>query len=263
MNKSEYHASSFARQGCGLLQRCLFIQHLSLAMYAQWGSHMFDQWSSKMTQSPVFVTILREPKARTLSAYMFHSCGPANASASFIRNHLSVSPKAQACSRVREYENILDRHGLPGYVGLLEARDEFYALLALQFGFTADAFQSSLPLMVKSMTTRRQDAIHELSMSYGFTEWLRKVAARDFFWYEQGVRSWDRWRSRYKPETVGSMSLEIARSQTQFRQQLGLDVHNPITCPLAPATQARLPKLNWRDSGLGNPGTGRGFRYCI
>ena len=254
MEKSEYNEHAFVAHGCEQVP-CLFLQHTGLYSYAKAGPKMLDAWSG-VAQSPIIVTILRSPIARTISAYSYYRCGHTNASASMIWDHLNKSASARMCSHMNEYAEILDPHGLPQYVGLVEARDEFYALLALEFDLDARVFEGSLPLMVGTKTTEQQLAAHELAGRADFAAWLQGKAARDHVWYEQGRQRWESWRSRYTPEAVSSMLHAIIGGRTQFRLRLGLTAQEPFSCPLTPGMGPRLPPLDLQ------VGFGRGFGYC-
>ena len=268
MNKSEYNAESFRIHDCAQAC-CLFIQHTGLALYARHGPQMLkDMQLSNSTQvAPIIATIMREPVGRTISAFMHFRCGSARATANMIWDALNKSASVRACAHMHEYATVLETHGLPQYVGVLEARDEFHSLLALELGFQPDSFEGSLPLMVKKRTAEQQLVYRELVESRSFTGWLKMVAPREFFWYEQGVRHFRSWMASYKPEVISSTSHEIVSHQMRFRQQLGLNVRAPFTCPLTPEARARLPQLDWRGSGLGNAASRdsrsqTAFRYC-
>ena len=152
MNKSEYNARSFARQGCMLPSHsCLFIQHLGLTLYSQHGARLLDAWvrlSNTSRARPMILTILRAPVERTVSAYMYSQCGPANKTASMIWRHLNNSASAQACSYAHEYAHVFEKHGLPEYVGLAETilkngADEILAL-SVNDPFVVTAFAELL-----------------------------------------------------------------------------------------------------------------------
>ena len=254
MNKSQYNKHAFVAHGCQQVP-CLFVHHEVLPIYAKAGSKMLDAWAG-VAQSPIFVTILRSPIARTISAYSYYRCGPRNASASMIWDHLNKSAGACACSRMHEYAGILDPHGLPQYVGLVEARDEFYALLSLEFELGTRVFEGSLPLMVGTNTMKQRLAAQELLGDAGFAAWLQGKAARDQLWYERGQQRWESWKSRYTPEAVSSKLRAIISARTRFRLRLGLNPQEPFQCPLTPEISARLPPLDVQ------VGFNRGFAYC-
>ena len=214
--------------------------------------------------------MLREPVARTVSAYFFYHCGTAR-TADELAAELA-RPEVLQCTHAHEYGDTLGSHGLDGLlVGLTEEEDGYLVLLAHALGLPLKAFAASLPLMVALPPAYLgmdpasfRELEHELAQSDQVRRQLLSSTAREFALYERARAMYDAQRAAYPggEAALARAAQELTRSKLAWRQahELGTDV--PFTCPLDAHTSAVLPELDWSRSGLGAPGSGEGFGYC-
>ena len=148
--------------------------------------------------------------------------------------------------------------------GIIEQREYWYPALASELQLPLASFETSLPLMVKSLSPAAEGVRQQLLASAPFGEWLRKETPAEFEWYDAAVERWAAWKTRLGRELESDKDTLLGL-QAAYRERVGLDVTKPFTCARKGSAEsaAPLPALDWEGSGLGQGGIGRGFAYCV
>jgi len=237
---------------------CLLLQHKSLELFKSHGFSGFLQCDPNV----VMTTILREPLSRVISAYYYFRCGKAQSVEGFLKD---IRKKAvQNCVMLHEYSKVFKDRGLDGiYVGLLTERDFYYVMLSRLLGFDPTLFHRSLPLMNKNPPFQLpSDSFHTLTHKLANNERIRlfieEIAPEEFEVYENAKKKFEKWKSTYNlDELVSDVDL-MKMKQQEYRRNLGLDLTNPIQCPLTPSVKNVLPNMMWEKIGF----NGNWTAYC-
>ena len=105
---------------------CALLQHNSLPLYQSRGA---EGIRACLGPDALTTTVLREPSARTVSAYFYYACGSARTAEQLAAE--LVRPEVLRCAHAHEYGDTFGSHGLGGMlVGLTEEEDGYLVLLA-------------------------------------------------------------------------------------------------------------------------------------